>query len=66
MIIASFDKMKKINADVYGFSEMIYKKDREKWLLLSSDGDVLRKLTLDVKINTKIEDEGNILKSGGK
>lgn len=66
MIITSFDKMKKINADVYGFSEMIYKKDREKWLLLSSDGDVLQKITLDVKINTKIEDEGNILNSGGK
>lgn len=64
--LAVFDKMQSINADVYGFSEMVYKESPQKWQMYSESGELFQKVKLDLVVETVIEDEGSILKSAKK
>lgn len=62
-IFESFEKMKVLDADVYGFEDMFYKKYPE--ILKNQNGEsVLKNARLKISVNTKIKDGESI--AGGE
>ncbi len=60
-ILAAFDKMQIIDADVYGFSDMVYKKNAKNW-----SENIFQKIKLDIAVDSEIDEVGNILRSAGR
>jgi len=61
-IMASFEKSKELNADIFGFGEMLHKKYNKEWEKLKDKWDeIYPTIELDIDVETKIL-QTNLLK----
>jgi len=55
-IMASFNKSKELNADVFGFGEMVHKKYKNEWKVLKDNWDeIYPTIELNINVETKIQ-----------
>jgi len=64
-ITAALDVMKKYNCDVYGFENIVYKDNPEKWKSIDKE-TFFRDVTVNIDVKTEVEEVGSILKSAEK
>lgn len=62
-VLLSIQKAKELDADVYGFGEMVYKKYPQQWEEIKGNWDELFKnMYIDVEVEASIKGSGRIIK----
>ena len=62
-VMIALNKSKELNADIFGFGDIIYKHNPKQWLKMEKDWDkIYQNINVDVSVNAKIRRNGRITK----